>query len=51
MEVSYLGSRLTPTGLKPGKDKLKTVETAKKSSNKRGNQIVCGIVKLLQNTH
>jgi hypothetical protein len=28
-EVSYLGFRLTPKGIKPGKDKLKAMETAK----------------------
>jgi putative transposase len=28
-EVSYLGFRLTPQGIKPGKDKLKAVEKAK----------------------
>jgi hypothetical protein len=28
-EVNYLGFRLTPTGIKPGKDKLKVVKTAK----------------------
>jgi hypothetical protein len=28
-EVNYLGFRLTPQGIKPGKDKLKAVEKAK----------------------
>jgi hypothetical protein len=28
-EVNYLGFRLTPQGIKPGKDKLKAVERAK----------------------
>ena len=28
-EVNYLGFRLTPQGIKPGKDKLKAVEMAK----------------------
>ena len=28
-EVSYLGFRLTPEGITPGKDKLKAVEEAK----------------------
>jgi hypothetical protein len=30
-EVSYLGFTLTPEGIKPGKNKLKAIETAKRS--------------------
>ncbi len=33
-EVNYLGFRLTPTGIKPGKDKLKAVEKAKIPASK-----------------
>ena len=29
IEVSYLGFTLTPEGIKPGKNKLKAIETAK----------------------
>jgi hypothetical protein len=29
MEVNYLRFRLTPSGIKPGKDKLKAVENVK----------------------
>jgi hypothetical protein len=34
-EVSYLGYRLTPNGIKPSKDKLKAVESAKIPSSKK----------------
>jgi hypothetical protein len=33
-EVNYLGFRLTPQGIKPGKDKLKAVEKAKIPASK-----------------
>jgi hypothetical protein len=35
MEVNYLGFRLTPQGIKPGKDKLKAVEKAKSRQQKK----------------
>ena len=31
-EVNYLGFRLTPEGIKPGKDKLKAAEKANKNT-------------------
>jgi hypothetical protein len=34
-EVNYLGFRLTPQGIKPGKDKLKAVEKAKVPASKQ----------------
>ena len=46
-EVSYLGFRLTPEGITPGKDKLKAVEKAK-SRNEGGNQVFCGLMQFLQ---
>jgi hypothetical protein len=36
-EVNYLGFILTPTSIKPGKDKLKAVETAKVPQTKEEN--------------
>jgi hypothetical protein len=34
-EVSYLGFTLTPEGIKPGKNKLKVIDTAKAPSESR----------------
>jgi hypothetical protein len=42
-EVSYLGFRLTPTGIKPGKDKLKAIESARIPQKKRRSQDFCEI--------
>jgi hypothetical protein len=44
-EVSYLGFTLTPEGIKPGKNKLKAIQTAKAPA--KNNQILCGIVQIL----
>ena len=38
-EVSYLGFRLTPEGITPGKDKLKAVEKAKIPETKEGSNL------------
>jgi hypothetical protein len=47
-EVAYLGFRLTPNGIQPGKDKLQAVTTTCKCSP---SKTIFGFVQFLQNTH
>jgi hypothetical protein len=42
-EVNYLGFRLTPQGIKPGKDKLKAVEKAKIPETKEEIKLFVGL--------
>jgi hypothetical protein len=50
-EVNYLGFRLTPTVIKPGKDKLKAVETAKIPQTKEEIKSFLGIMQFYPHSH
>ncbi len=41
-EVSYLDFTLTPEGIKPGKNKLKAIETARAPADVKTITIICG---------
>jgi hypothetical protein len=48
-EVNYLGFRLTPSGIKPGKDKLKAVENAKIPQTKEEIRSFVGLCNFFRN--
>jgi hypothetical protein len=50
-EVNYLGFRLTPQGIKPGKDKLKAVEQVKIPASKEEIKFFCWSMQFLQDSN
>jgi hypothetical protein len=50
-EVSYMGFTLTPEEIKPGKNKLKAIQTAKAPNDVKNNPLFRRTVQLLPDAH